>query len=315
MQPDYRSIDYAKLEARARALVRKQGGLWSGSSGMCLCPAHNDRTPSLSVRIGHSALLFKCFAGCDTISVLRAIGRLGPLSYRPIAVWRACPKSDTTWLRTRVMNLWAQADILAGSPAERYLRNRAVTYRSCELRYHPRTPLGPRRNILFRPALLAGVREGPELVAVQRTFLDIGLACPARDLDNPRRTLGRPASGAVQLAAASAVLGLAEGVETALSAMILLGIPVWATLGGERLPRIAIPSIVKHLILLPDNDAPGRRAEAIARKAYAQPGRRIETIWPWHGLNDWNDVLRRGREGGLGCVRQPDGQACAAFGD
>ena len=26
-------------------------------------------------------------------------------------------------------------------------------------------------------------------------------------------------------------------------------------------------------------------------------GRQIGTIWPWHGRNDWNDVLREGGKG------------------
>ncbi len=94
-------------------------------------------------------------------------------------------------------------------------------------------------------------------------------------------------------------LGLAEGVETAMSAAILLGIPVWAVLGNERLSRIAIPASVRRLILLPDNDRAGRLAESQARDAHAGAGLVIETVWPWAGLNDWNDVLQaEGEEGG-----------------
>lgn len=141
--------------------------------------------------------------------------------------------------------------------------------------------------------MLAAVMEGARVVAVQRTFLDAGNARRARDLDNPRRLLGRPARGAVRLAAATSVLGLAEGVETAMSAMIRLGIPVWAVLGNERFSTVSIPSSVDHLVLLPDNDRPGRRAEARARAMYQSAGSTVETIWPDAGLNDWNDVLRR----------------------
>ena len=36
------------LEARARKIVEALGGAWSRSKGMCCCPAHADRTPSLS---------------------------------------------------------------------------------------------------------------------------------------------------------------------------------------------------------------------------------------------------------------------------
>lgn len=94
------------------------------------------------------------------------------------------------------------------------------------------------------------------------------------------------------LAPANDTLGLAEGIETALSAILLLDIPVWATLGNERLSHIAIPDTVTRLILLPDNDRGGRIGAAKAVEAYAMPGRTIETMWPPHGFNDWNDVLR-----------------------
>jgi hypothetical protein len=35
----------------ARALVEKLNGRWSNRGGRCRCPAHTDRTPSLSVRV------------------------------------------------------------------------------------------------------------------------------------------------------------------------------------------------------------------------------------------------------------------------
>jgi putative DNA primase/helicase len=39
------------------------------------CPAHEDRNPSLSVREGDDGrVLLKCFAGCDTTAIVRALG-------------------------------------------------------------------------------------------------------------------------------------------------------------------------------------------------------------------------------------------------
>ncbi|WP_343889102.1 DUF7146 domain-containing protein [Sphingomonas oligophenolica] len=296
----HHAVDRAELEARGMALVHHLGGHWTAGKGMCRCPAHPDRSPSLSVRTGDTDLLFKCFAGCDTIDVLRAIARLGPLpTAGPLNSYIAQPGVDEGWLQSRAKGLWEAARAITNTPVERYLLNRAISHFSPALRFHPRTPLGSRRQVLFRPAMLAAVQEGSRVIAVQRTFLDTVRARRARDLGNPRRMLGRPARGAVMLADATDVLGLAEGVETALSAMILLGIPVWAVLGNERFPRIAVPTTVDRLVLLPDNDRAGRRAEDIAREAHERPGRTIETIWPWHGLNDWNDVLRmEGERGG-----------------
>jgi len=41
-------------------------------------------------------------------------------------------------------------------------------------------------------------------------------------------------------------LGLAEGVETGLSAMQIARVPVWCCLGAGRMHRIAIPSVVRE---------------------------------------------------------------------
>jgi hypothetical protein len=59
--------------AAGERIVRRLGGTWSDGRGMCRCPAHEDRTPSLSVRIGRTSLLFKCFAGCTIAEILGAL--------------------------------------------------------------------------------------------------------------------------------------------------------------------------------------------------------------------------------------------------
>ena len=51
--------------------ARKAGpGKW-----LAKCPAHDDRSPSLSIREGHDGrVLLWCWAGCDTAAVLKASG-------------------------------------------------------------------------------------------------------------------------------------------------------------------------------------------------------------------------------------------------
>ncbi len=38
------------------------------------CPAHKDKSPSLSVREGHRGILIHCFAGCSLKNICEAIG-------------------------------------------------------------------------------------------------------------------------------------------------------------------------------------------------------------------------------------------------
>src|SRR3546814_20866226 len=99
---------------------------------------------------------------------------------------------------------------------------------------------------------------------------------------------------------ATSILGLAEGVENAIPAMILFGIPVWATLGSERLHQIAIPDRVRRLVLFPDKDVAGEIAAADALESYSVPGSDIDIEFPPAGFPDWSDVLWQGRGGGGG---------------
>ena len=271
---------------------------------MCRCPAHADRSPSLSIRVGKSALLFHCFAGCDSRDVIRALLAIDPGALEHGISSHDVPDNDDNgWIVSRVRDLWSRGQSISGSPADRYLHGRAITRGSPALRYHAHTPLGPKGAVRFRPAMLAAVHEGPRLVALERTFLDADRGRRSRDLREPRRMLGQPGRGCVRLARAHDVLGLAEGVESAISAMVLLGIPVWATLGSERFGRVDIPDRIQRLILLADNDPAGHLAIEAASSALAAGGRSIEVQWPWGGLNDWNDVLRKGGKGVGGQAR------------
>lgn len=287
------------LERIGEAVVRKLGGHWRHGRGMCRCPAHPDRKPSLSIRVGASALLYKCWAGCDTRDVIRAILTLDEKALDTIETGVPAPPSFAAdlWRRQRALQIWDEARQLSGTSAEIYLRRRRIAILPPALRFHARTPLGGGERLDYRPAMIAAVHEADRFVAIQRTFLDREDARRARDLIDPRMMLGRPHRGAVVLAPSGLTLGLAEGVETALSAMILFDIPVWAALGSERLDGVAIPTRATRLILFPDNDLAGEIGAAKAMAAYAMPGRLIEVEFPPARFKDWNDVLRAGGEG------------------
>lgn len=283
------------LEDRARKIVEALGGTWTRSRGMCCCPAHADRTPSLSITLGKRAILVHCFAGCTNEAVMQGFAKVGvrisdlfdgkggaiePLRREDVASRNA-------------QRLWREAATLVGSPAADYLQSRCITATSPDLRFHPRMPLGPKGAVRFLPAMVAAVRNDAEVLALHRTFLDPEGAGLAR-FDQPKRALGSLGSGAVRLAfPRGGRLGLAEGIETALSVMQLFGIPCWATLGNERFGLVTIPEGVRELHLFVDNDAGGVLADERARKAYAAEGRRIVTRPPPTTGHDWNDELKR----------------------
>lgn len=279
------------LDLAGKTIVHRLGGHWTNGRGMCRCPAHPDKTPSLSVRTGVSTLLFKCFAGCTITEILQALRRerlQTPFGAVADAAMQRQPQHGT-----RVAaRLWKEARPINSTPARRYLQRRGITLVSPALRYHPATPLGAGGAVRFLPALIAAVTQDDVFCGIQRNFLQPN-GRPAL-FKKSKRSLGSLGQGAVELASATHVLGLAEGIENAFSASILLGIPVWASLGAERFDKVAIPAHVTCLVLLADNDAAGRRAVARARAKFGIPGRNVVILWPPAGMGDWNDTLRAG---------------------
>jgi hypothetical protein len=282
----------SRLEQEGRTLVERLGGRWGLNGGMCRCPAHDDRTPSLSVRPGRSRLLFHCFAGCAAADVLAALERDRLLEPAPPGIPVASYRTDgADKLAGAALRIWSDSRSIHGTPAEHYLTGRGLATNSPELRYHPRTPRGRAPLTRFEPALIAAVRDECGTVAIHRTFLS--RAAGARRVRvRVRAGLGRYGGGAVRLGGSAATLGLAEGIETALSATAMSGIPCWATLGTERFALVTLPRDVEQLVLFLDHDAGGRRAEALARQAFGQrlP---IETRYPDRPGDDWNDALLR----------------------
>ncbi len=60
----------------AEHTTRTFGGTWRGLSGLACCPAHEDRSPSLSLGVGvDGRLLVHCHAGCSYEVVMDAPGR------------------------------------------------------------------------------------------------------------------------------------------------------------------------------------------------------------------------------------------------
>lgn len=122
---------------------------------------------------------------------------------------------------TAALRIWREALPLRQSPAMAYLEGRGILAASAALRFHQRTPLGPKGRARFLPAMIAAVSldEGP--IAIHRTFLTQSGNEKAFFV-NPKRALGSLGEAGVRLfAPANGRLGLAEGIESAMSAYAL----------------------------------------------------------------------------------------------
>lgn len=288
------SLSRHSLEDTARRICESRGGKWSGTRGMACCPAHDDRTPSLGVSLGRQAILFHCFAGCDQQSVLAALASEGfeaPALFSGSAITNEPESTSTRKPSAAALRIWRDAQPLRASPAKAYLESRGILAASPALRFHPRTPLGPQGRTSFLPAMIAAVSldEGP--IAIHRTFLSTEASGKAA-FEKPKRALGALGEAAVRLfAPASGKLGLAEGVESAMSSYALTGIPAWATLGNERFGLVSVPESVTELHLFVDHDIGGELAASRGLAAYARDGRTIHVRKPSSRDTDWNDEL------------------------
>lgn len=190
----------------------------------------------------------------------------------------------------------ARAVPIAGTLAETYLRSRGLTVPSCEdLRFHP--DLVHWETKTGWPAMVAVIRDAKgEAIGLHRTWLAPDGVRKA-SVKNNRKMLGRSGGGAVRLSApVDGLLGLAEGIETALAVMTACpDMPVWAALSAGNLEQIELPSGITRVIILADHDASGagqRAAEAAAFRLHQQ-GCRVFIASPPQEGDDFNDLLCR----------------------
>jgi len=137
-------------------------------------------------------------------------------------------------------------------------------------------------------ALVTGGTDG-EPIGIHRTFLsrDNGGKAPVK----PQKTmLGPCRGGAVRLSPVGTRLMIAEGIETALSAMQATGSPTWAAMSAPGLRSLHLPPVVRDIIVLADGDAAGEAAAKAAALRWSRAGRLVRIARPPAGV-DFNDML------------------------
>jgi putative DNA primase/helicase len=285
------------------SVVRALNGKPTGSGFLCSCPlpthgkGRGDKNPSLSIAESpDGSLLVHCKAGCDSRDIFTALRTRGLLNNRPEArEHRIKPQrpiasfpADPVEPDRRALELWRSSAPIGGTLAEQYLRSRGLTLPlPPTLRFISSVEYMPR---VFFPAMVGAIQAADRrVIAVQVTFLHPSGIRKA-PVASPRKTFGTLGAGAIRLGPAGPALGIAEGTETALSAMELFGGVVWSALGAQRLGSIRLPSEVDKVILYPDRDETGATAAHKAASAYRLT-RRVECKFPAESCNDFNDEL------------------------
>jgi putative DNA primase/helicase len=128
--------------------------------------------------------------------------------------------------------------------------------------------------------------------------------CAKAAVSSPKKILGVPARGATRGGAIrlyeprNGVLGVAEGIETALSLYLLCKIPTWAAFCADNVERIRLPERLRELRIAIDIDESGKgraSAETLAKRVRRwSPRTRVIFMVPeLDGSGDLNDELLR----------------------
>jgi len=276
------------VTAAAKEAVKRLNGTWHGSYGKARCPAHDDRSPSLSITPGRDAVLFHCFAGCAQADIIAALGANGGY-VRPTQ--RDASPPERRDLAPLARELWSKALPLPGTPAQRYLDRRRIGHSTIG-RYDPAAVTYEAGKRLRLPALLLPIVERRQLVALARVFVD-GDGNKHPQLVDPKRTLADPRSGAVQIGAIEGDhLNLAEGFEDAESVIAKFGLPgCWSVSGNELYARIHIPDHIRSITVYSQHGKAARTGLEKADSHLRQGGRILQVELPPPG-GDWNDAWR-----------------------
>ena len=104
-----------------------------------------------------------------------------------------------------------------------------------------------------------------------------------------------PDGCAIRLSKAAPIMGVAEGIESAISASILHDMPVWACINGGLLSKWVPPETAEEIYVFGDNDASftgHAKAYHLANRLEVQYKRKVKVIFPQQTGHDMNDVHR-----------------------
>ncbi len=237
----------------------------SGTGYVARCPAHDDGVASLSIGRGDDGrVLLKCFAGCHTDEIVSALGMTKADLF--------APKRDNGRPRSKV-----------NSPRIFPTADEAVT--ALELQHGKRSALWVYRNSHGQPVGVIVRWDKPEGKDIRPVSLN-GMGWAVKAMVKPR-----PLYRLSELAKADRVF-IVEGEKCA-DCLVSMGLSATTSAGGSMSAAATDWTVLagKAVVILPDNDAPGRKygADVVALLAALNPAATVKIV-ELPGLGDVADL-------------------------
>jgi len=203
---------------------------------------------------------------------------------------------DNSKIKAMLNKIWTGSIPLSGSdPVSKYLHSRKLVLQPDNVRYCPECYESDTKQ--NHPAMVAKVFNSKGVpVALHRTYLDRDKPQKA-DVPSPKKL-----TPALELLSGCAIrlfeikgekLGIAEGIETAISCSQMFDMPVWACVSSTILEGFEPPDGVRHIVIMADNDANyagAKSAYVLANKLYNKEYI-VEVKIPGCSGDDFNDIL------------------------
>lgn len=256
-------------------------------SGSFFC---NQCTP----RAGNGVQLIQKLIGCNFPEALEKVQ----------SVIGGCEKVENQKSKTdpkiALNKLWQSSIPLTGSDnASIYFHNRGLNLQPDNIRFCEKCYESESKAEL--PAMIARVQsQDGRPISLHRTYLQ---GNGKADIESPKKLMPgtEPLNGgAIRLFLPdgklfqSGVLGIAEGIETAISCSQMFGIATWSVISTPLMESFVSPENIKHIIIFSDNDSnyAGQRSAYILANRLYNKDLIVEVQMPDTPGTDFNDVLK-----------------------
>ena len=193
--------------------------------------------------------------------------------------------------------LWQNSKPLTGSdPVSKYLHSRSLNLTPLEIKYCPNCwESGTKKKY---PAMIARVRnKQSKPITLHRTYLEgnkkANISSPKKLMPGTENLNG----AAVRLFNRGGMfeddtLGVAEGIETAISATQMFLVATWACLSNVNLEHFEPPESVRKVMIFSDNDPNfvGQKSAYILANRLYNKDVLVELVMP--NRKDFNDELK-----------------------